>query len=47
MHPILDKLKKDGITKIKLGIFDVDGVMGKIYQYEEVRFCIGKWFWIL
>ena len=36
MHPILDKLKKDGITKIKLGIFDVDGVMrGKYINMKK------------
>jgi len=36
MHPILDKLKKDGITKIKLGIFDVDGIMrGKYINMKK------------
>ena len=36
MHPILDKLKKDGITKIKLGIFDVDGIMrGKYVNMKK------------
>ena len=27
MHSVLEKLKKNKIDKIKLGIFDVDGVM--------------------
>ena len=36
MHPILDKLKKDGITQIKLGIFDVDGIMrGKYINMKK------------
>ena len=36
MQPILDKLKKDGINKIKLGIFDVDGVMrGKYISMKK------------
>ena len=36
MHPILDKLKKDGVRKIKLGIFDVDGVFrGKYVNMKK------------
>ncbi len=27
MHPILEKLNNNKIDKIKVGIFDVDGVM--------------------
>jgi glutamine synthetase len=43
MHPILDKLKKDGITKIKLGIFDVDGVFrGKYINMKKFTSAIDK-----
>ena len=36
MHPILEKLKKNKIDKIKLGIFDVDGVMrGKYINMKK------------
>jgi len=45
MHPILDKLKKDGITKIKLGIFDVDGVFrGKYINMKKFTSAIDKGF---
>ena len=36
MQPILEKLKKNKIEKIKLGIFDVDGVMrGKYINMKK------------
>ncbi len=36
MHPILEKLKKNKIDKIKVGIFDVDGVMrGKYINMKK------------
>ena len=45
MHPILDKLKKDEITKIKLGIFDVDGVFrGKYINMKKFTSAIDKGF---
>ncbi len=45
MHPILDKLKKDGINKIKLGIFDVDGVMrGKYVNMKKFTSGLDKGF---
>ena len=35
MHPILEKLKKNKIDKIKVGIFDVDGVMRGKYIHMD------------
>lgn len=35
-HPLVEKLKKEGISKIKLGIFDVDGVFrGKYINMKK------------
>ena len=43
MHPVLEKLKKDKIEKIKLGIFDVDGVMrGKYINLKKQRSILVK-----
>ena len=36
MHPLLEKLKKNKINKIKVGIFDVDGIMrGKYINMKK------------
>ena len=36
MHPVIEKLKKNKIDKIKLGIFDVDGIMrGKYVNMKK------------
>jgi glutamine synthetase len=38
MHPLLEKLNKENIDKIKLGIFDVDGVMrGKYINMKKFQ----------
>ncbi len=43
MLPILDKLKKNKINKIKLGIFDVDGVMrGKYINIKKFESALEK-----
>ena len=35
-HPLINELKKEGINKIKLGIFDVDGVIrGKYINLKK------------
>ena len=45
MHPVLEKLKKDKIEKIKLGIFDVYGVMrGKYINMKKFSSAIEKGF---
>ena len=44
MHPVIEKLKKNKIDKIKLGIFDVDGIMRGKYVNMKPRNCpnLGK-----
>ena len=45
MHPILEKLKKNKIDKIKLGIFDADGVMrGKYINMKKFESSMEKGF---
>jgi len=45
MLPILDKLKKNKIHKIKLGIFDVDGIMrGKYINIKKFESALEKGF---
>ena len=45
MHPVLEKLKKNKIDKIKVGIFDVDGVMrGKYVNMKKFSSAIEKGF---
>ena len=45
MHPILEKLKKNKIDKIKVGIFDVDGVMrGKYINMKKFESAMEKGF---
>ena len=45
MLPILEKLKKNKIHKIKLGIFDVDGVMrGKYINMKKFESALEKGF---
>ena len=45
MLPILDKLKKNTIHKIKLGIFDVDGIMrGKYINIKKFESALEKGF---
>ena len=45
MHPVLEKLREDNIEKIKLGIFDVDGVMrGKYINMKKFSSAIEKGF---
>jgi len=45
MHPIIAKLNKANIDKIKLGIFDVDGVMrGKYINMKKFESAIEKGF---
>ena len=35
-HPLINELKKEGVNKIKLGIFDVDGVLrGKYINLKK------------
>ena len=45
MHPVIEKLKKNKIDKIKIGIFDVDGVMrGKYINMKKFTSAIEKGF---
>ncbi|SVE40581.1 uncharacterized protein METZ01_LOCUS493435, partial [marine metagenome] len=45
MLPILEKLKKNKIDKIKLGIFDVDGVLrGKYINMKKFASALEKGF---
>ena len=44
-HPIVEKLKADGISKIKVGIFDVDGVFrGKYINFKKFASAVEKGF---
>ena len=45
MHPVLEKLKKNKIDKIKVGIFDVDGIMrGKYINMKKFGAALEKGF---
>ena len=45
MHPVIAKLKKNKIDKIKVGIFDVDGVMrGKYINMAKFSLALEKGF---
>ncbi len=44
-HPIIEKLKIDGISKIKVGIFDVDGIFrGKYINFKKFASAIENGF---